>query len=112
MKDFTQFIYHIQYEPQFDEVPVIRVYENYLDFDGEQHTDFEQIVDRYEFTAQDVAYALVGFDNTRDITDLVIDEYYTVNMFGKNTWWLSPEIVAWVEDQYEAGIRELLKEIV
>lgn len=110
MKDFTKFTYHIQYEVGYDDVPVIRVYENYLDFDGELHTDFEQIVDRYEFTEEDVDFALAILGYSDDVSDLWIDEYYDVYEFAKQLW-IRPNITAWVEDQYEVGVRELLKEI-
>jgi hypothetical protein len=110
MKNFTKFTYHLQFEAQYDEVPVIRVYENYLDFDGELHTDFEQIVDRYEFTNDDVEFtlAILGIES---IEDLWIDEYFSVEAYAKQKW-IHPIVTEWVEQHYEVAIRELLKEIV
>jgi len=110
MKDFTQFTYHVQFEPDYDETPVIRVYENYLDFDQERHTDFEQIVDRYHFTDDDVDYALaaLGLDC---ITDLSVDEYLSVYEIAKHEW-IKPEVVTWVENHYEAWAAAFIKEVV
>ena len=109
MKYFTKYTYHLQFEAQYDETPVIRVYENYLDFDGELHTDFEQIVDRYEFTNDDVDYALaiLGYEG---IEDLWIDEYYSVDEFAKHKW-IHPVVTKWVEDHYEAWVAAHIMEV-
>jgi len=109
MKDFTQFTYHLQFDPQYDETPVIRVYENYLDFDGELHTDFEQIVDRYEFTNEDVDFslAILGIEG---IEDLWIDEYFKVTEFASHKW-VHPVVTKWVEDHYEAWVATYIKEV-
>lgn len=109
MKNFTQFTYHLQFEPEYDQLPVIRVYENYLDFDGELHTDFEQIVDRYEFTVEDVDFTLAIF-GYEDIAELWIDQYYRVEEFARQKW-IHPVVTKWVEDHYEEWVAAHIKEV-
>lgn len=107
MRDFTQFSYHILFEPEFDETPVIRVYENYLDFDGETNCDTAQVVDRYDFTDTDVDFVLAAL-NIDSIEELRIDEWFDVYSFAKREW-LPAQVTAWVEDQYEGWVGEFLK---
>lgn len=95
------FTYHIQFEDQYDETPVIRVYPNYLE-DGEWNTDFETMVDRYEFKDEDVDFTLAAF-GYKGIEELRIDEYYQTEDVIRHQNWLSPGVTKFILNHTQAN---------
>lgn len=59
-----------------DTVPVCRAFHLWLDVDGQFNTDNDIIVDRYEFTQEDIDW-IVAENGYADISDLEVDEWYT-----------------------------------
>lgn len=73
---------HLLFEVGYDEVPVIRAYETYINKDGEVETTTSYIADRYEYTEADIAWVIETLsDQTgnkyKTIDDLYSDEWFT-----------------------------------
>ena len=103
--------YDIQwiYETGYDEVPVCRAFELYIDEDGDFNSATEDVVDRYRFTESDMDW-VIQKESYDTIDDLWIDDWNTSEGWLENEG-VPPGMRAWIESlpEYEVYDKRLDK---
>lgn len=76
---------HLQYEVGWDEVPVIRAYQLYLDQNNELSVDTSWVFDRYDYTEADLQWII------KNEKQLDGSPYTELSEFYYDEWWVTDE---------------------
>jgi hypothetical protein len=89
----TQYIIHYQYEWEYDPSPRLLLHELYEE-DGYLMADTDTIIDRYDFTEEDITELLATHD-LKDLGDFYVDDFLSPE--SMLTLELPTQANAWVE---------------
>lgn len=90
----TPYIIHYQFEWEYDESPRLLLHQLYEDPQGVMSVETDTILDRYDFTDEDI-WELLSSHDIKDLGDFYVDDFQDLETML--TYELPTNANAWVE---------------